>query len=1024
MDKQFFRLGEISDFVFTMLGDFCSASGFDAKKQKDYKEEKTSTAFDKYNLIDNKSEISKLINSFYETAFEKHKCFSYFSFYMINFSNSLQSAISKFNCSILIDFSKKEILQFLIIHYTAFHYAKFSILEYKNFKDSLNFHAKKKYSDILKNHNLTFTELSEKASWTSLEKVLQEYKKYCSDNNEKDFNCKDFIQHYLFLGFTKALKNVFDFSEEEINNTIDFIIKNIDEVEYNCKNLFTPAENMEEIIFYLLNPYPQNEEIPYLYVFFQKENYYLQKSFKLFQERNFSNLAIEYQASDYFINSYSQINQEKAEEYFKLLNALNDDYTNKILIPWYKARTLIFSLTFCDKEHDEKLKQEACNIYKEIFSNYKYFIGNNLPEFLSDAIAIDVYCNPKKDIFNNAQDNTDESSILKPGKSYWDFGYAIGLFAENSKKTYLLSYNAEQNFWTNFPPTKFLNFEQAYNVFCKETKENEFELPALLNEKYNNQKEKDKLIREDKKNLRTPLGLRYYSQLSIRCMIVDGSNFGELDKIADFGRINKYIIENSENADLLFTNDENGANALIRSLERYKMLSYGFSDENQTKRNKIFSEYYNNITQKQYEIIKNIFPNALYEDEELIKTLDEFSKKEFDDFVSKMDKFYKKIKPKPENFGELKSELKNKIILPLIKCVKNHIFDEAIRLNGRKCISALQLAIDCYDFEIVTEILNNLPEGTELSKTYISHEYLTPLQYAIRKYDYLMQFIEMIYRKKNWEISKRDTIRRKNIEKGVLDSDKNYYQNGDIIFKFINTNPIEECGFYLTPKKNENPNIIFEQQENLIKIIELLAQKSNPISVDTFYYLADQVDPIDNSVFNDVLDITRILIETGHAELTGTNFEWDREDSICENQTLLAYCINHSSKNPNCEKIFQKNYGMLDFLLSEYPEKFKDSINNKIMAYGDNGKIRYDTDLHYFITNQIESIKLYQNMKRDLGYGKQIAFTMNRFLTLFYNAGADFNTPDHDGKTALDYLRQYRTYMPTGCIPQEIVKML
>ena len=228
-----------------MLGDFCSASGFDAKKQKDYKEEKTSTAFDKYNLIDNKSEISKLINSFYENAFEKYKGFSYFSYFMLKIPNFLQSGIFKFDRSVLIDFSKKEILQFLIIHYTAFHYAKFSILEHKKFKDSLNFHAKKKYSDILKKYNLTFADLSEKASWTSLENVLQEYKKYCSDNNEKGFNCKDFIQHYLFLGFTKALKNVFDFSEEEINNTIDFIIKNIDEVEYNCKNLFTTTDNIE-----------------------------------------------------------------------------------------------------------------------------------------------------------------------------------------------------------------------------------------------------------------------------------------------------------------------------------------------------------------------------------------------------------------------------------------------------------------------------------------------------------------------------------------------------------------------------------------------------------------------------------------------------------------------------------------------------------------------------------------------------------------------------------------------------------
>lgn len=1024
--NNFFTLGEISNSVFTMLGDFCSASRLDAKAQSDYKNE-TSSAFDKYNLVDGNSRISEVINIFYKTAFFKYKGFSYLSFFMLNFPKILQSGIKSFDPRILEDFSKKEIIEFLLIHYSAFYYGKFSSSEQRIFIDEMKIQSTNSYNDILKDTRLNYEKLSEEATWSSLEKVLQKSIDVYTDEKEKFFDCRTLVQHYLFLRFKKSLKDIFAFSDDDVNNLFCFIIKHIDDVN---RKVFTDIKNIEvEKNYDLLSMDFSISQlrIPYIYDFFGKGNDFINKGIKEFSLENLESQNLKFEAVEYFINSYTKITKEESDKYFEIFNNLNEDYYNKIIIPWYKARVTIFSLTFEDKKKDKELKKQACELFRKIFTDYKYSIGNNLREFLSDAIAIDVYCNPKKDIFNNSQDDTDESSIILPGKAYWDFGYAIGMFPEDSKKTYLLTYNAKQNFWTNFPPSKFVNQEKAYKVFCKETKENELELPILL-EKFNNQDKLDSLIRKDEKNTRFSLEIRCYSMLSIRCLKANGSKFGAFDKSSDFGRINKYIKDKS--SDILFVNDENGANALIRSLDRYKMLSYGFSDEDQLERSKIFSEYHNNIHQKQHEIIINEFPKAKFNDKELLEQSDKYFREEYNKFINKTQSLYCSIISKEQNDKDkiefLKSELKDKIILPLIKKAENNLLDEAIVLNGRKCVSALQLAIDCYDVDIVKEILNNLPpQKDNLSEVFISHEYVTPLQYAIRKYDYLMQSAEMINRKSAVLICKREIHNRKNVSKGILDYDKDYYKQGDILFNFIDYHPFEECGLYLKHKKNESENILFEEQENLIQIIHLLADKTNPISVDTFYYLADIIDPEDGCVFKDVLDITKLLIDTGHADLSGTDFEWDRKIFSEPSQTLLAYCINHSTKSKNGEKAFQKNYGMLDFLLSKYPEKFKDIINRKIKAPGDDGKIRCDTDLHYFITNQIESIKFYnKEMNRDLNYGKQISARMNQFLKLFLKAGADFNIPDQDGKTALDYLRQYRPYMPADCLPDEIINML
>lgn len=1039
-------LGKCSNFLMTMLGDFFSQNGMKSKTQTDYKDENNKTVYGIYNLDDGKSKLSKIKNEFSKIAFIKYKGFSRFSVLMLSFPSFLQKSIKYYDPRINEYFDDQQIITFLLVQYVVYHYKKSEAYEKELFQEFLNLHITNTYNKLLTDTKVNIKTLSENCKWTSLAEVLEvaNTQGVYNDENELKRDSMVLVQHYVFLGFMNALKEVFNFDDEKIQNLESLLVNEIANLVVN-QNYYIQNYSIH-FYEYMRRPFDYSENM--IFSLFNidcnaiKSMFYTQEEWKIKEFREgikhikegilpgFKDKSI-----NFFINSYTRITKDTACEYIKILESFNDEYYDNVIIPWYKARIAIFSLTFTDKKRDKALKKEACDLFKDIFDNYKYLIGNNLAEFLSDAIACDVYCNPKKDIFDNAQDNTDESSIIRPGKAYWEFGYALDIFDEDSKKTYLLTYNAESNFWTNFPPTKFENQEKAFEVFCKETSKSEFELPQLL-KNFDDPVKIDNLGSKERKDFRQPLGNRYYSNLSIRCLkakLPDEKSKGP----SDFMFINNYINEKQNSPDILFINDENGANALLRSLNRYKMLSYGYTDEDLVKRGEYFSESYKKWFHEQFKYVMENCPDVELGTQNE-NGLNEYLEKGRTDFYNNIGQFYntlQKVVNTKEEREKLKTEIKEKIVLPLINKAGKHIFDEAIVLDGKKCVSALQIAIDSYDYEIVKEIIENLPDNSDLSKIYISSEYVTPLQYAVRKYDYLMQYSEMIIAKNNSieGLEKRAIHSRKKVDKGILDYDKDFYSSQDYISTFIETFPWEECGRGLLLHRDEtNKNIISVQQKNLIEIIKFLAQNTNPISVDTFYYLADIIDPKDGHVFSDIFDITKILIETGHAELSGTDFEWERNHSE-PTQTLLAYCINHQKKDGNSNHYFQqKNYDMLAFLLCNYPEQFKSIINNLIIGIDNEGRLRKDTDLHFFITNQLESVKLWNNpslctekvfntRRARKEYGKRIADRMNIFLTLFKQAGARFDIPDQDGKTAKDYLIEWKDKLPEKSIPEGIL---
>ena len=694
---------------------------------------------------------------------------------------------------------------------------------------------------------------------------------------------------------------------------------------------------------------------------------------------------------------------------------MGNDVVAKFFINWWKARSTIFSLAFDDSEDDKKKIKDAVELFRETFNQYKYFAGPNLREFLSDAIAADVYFNrkPVKDIIENTQDDTDEASILKPGKTYWEFGYAVGIFEEDSKKTYLIAYNAEKNFWNNFPAMKFTYQEAALNRYEEEVFEEEIVLSKLVSD-FNDEKKIDNLLSKEKKRTRQKLRRRMYSNLSIAIMKAESAD--------DFTRIDNFIRLLDEKS--IFANDESGANPLVRALNEYKNCVYGFNAEYRQNRDEILSKF--SESQNCYRQIAGKCPSVGFYSEESITVSADIFEKADTSFI----KHYCQLKPSEDNFDAEYNVLQNRasllkkhVIIPLIKKAKNHITDEAIQLEVRHCVSALQLAIDSYDAELVRLIVEFLPsEKSNLAKLYISEEFVTPLQYAIRKYDYFMQMADCVGNGTSMEpLERREIPNRKNVNFGVLPEDKEF-NNKSAYKKSLSDFTDLEVGCCIMRIEKEG-NILYKQQKELFEIIKFLASKTNPISVDTMYYLADQVDknnPIDKSSFNDVIDIARILLDTDMVEVESANTEWDRAIFKHPYLTLLARCIENY------------NWSMLKLILS-HPnslKRIKPTINRIVSVPGmdseGNPTVVTSTDLDFFFARMCE--KLPPKVKKQHStpelkiYSDWWNATCHDIMLLFWKAGARFDIEENQGKTTLYHIEKWRRegYIADSAIPKEI----
>lgn len=359
-------------------------------------------------------------------------------------------------------------------------------------------------------------------------------------------------------------------------------------------------------------------------------------------------------------------------------------------------------------------------------------------------------------------------------------------------------------------------------------------------------------------------------------------------------------------------------------------------------------------------------------------------------------------------FDNARQTLKSVIMDMIEKTPLDAITDEAHTLDTEFCVSALQLAIDCRDLDFVKAIAEKLKQADKWQggTLYISEDYLTPLQYAVLQYDYLVQFDMMLGSGYIQPLEMRGMPHRKIASGGIQKEDRDFYADRKIERR-VRALPEETAGLYIA---RGTPRSLFE-------IIKYLASETNPISVDTFYLIADQMDSSDNfAIYTDVEKLVHYMINTGHADLCGTNFEWDR--GKVPQETLLAKCIRI------------RNYDLMRLLLEEYADKLKGIINELITGFCVNpqGKMQFkhETDLHFFVLNQIESAKMWHDdnrwhsKKEQDDYGKQIAHTLFTILSLFKQAGARFDIPDAKNKTVADYLREWKDKFPAGSIPENV----
>ena len=973
MEQKFFNhsatLGEITQFSFIMLGSFWNDCGLATDLQRKY-EEKDSTVFSKYNLFDPEQELAKDFEKFKEKI-DSYQANSMETISLLEFPKCLLDGITKLTLSYSeprkINFSR---VAKLYLNYHIIYFNK-KFWNHNSFQE-IQAMIQETYSSIIKEKpDLNFKELQESATWKTISDYLTDLKEsgMIASETKKNISAR-IVRHYLFIHFLKALEEVFEVDVQELQEyyTSTSLNKIIEEIEWLKTVQKIEGVHQDTSIWYWL-PSKAGTEVKT-----QKFNEFLSQ---------FTGNA---PLTEYFLNSNDVIKRERASQ---LLRHLRSNWAENpqaaFFENWFRARTEIFCLKFDGSDSDKTKVEEAQKLYKETFENFKYIAGKNLQEFIFDALAIETYFNQKqkKDILNNSQDDSNKSSLTKQAKTYWEFAYAVGLLDNNSMKTYLSAYNVAKNFWWAFPMQKFNHQENVQKRFKDEIQNEELRLPSIISD-FSDKKKIDNLLSKERGDLRQKLGNRYYSNLTIAIM--------KAQTAGDFDRINAFIT--AMDAEKLAVNDECGATPLIRALQEYKCCQLNHSSEYRKKRGELLFQWNNEQEELNSHLCGNMTVGRRIEEERK-----ELGKRYFNDFIETTNYLIQSIQEETrEEMKKRKNFLKEKVIIPLIeKIPASSLLDEALELDYSSCVSALQLAIDSYDAELVECILKKLPENP--LTFYISDEYTTPLQYAIRKYDFWNLTVEKHCGKKENIRSLSKVPKRKITSGGIFNKEQDIASKSNQI-PILQQISSEIFGFVRDFKS---------QQEHLVKIIHLLADKTNPISVDNFYYLIDQMDPEDNIPYNQAIELAQYLLETGHVDLTMTDNEWTRNKPSLPFMTVLGYCID------------KYNYSILQLLLeSQYTEQLKEIINLRLAFKGNEEKFRYQTDPLMFVQNMILNIKNYylKDPEKYDAYGKEIAKNLYLFLTLFSKVGANFDLPDQEGKSIKDYLREWKDKFPDGAIPE------
>ncbi|MDR1868557.1 MAG: ankyrin repeat domain-containing protein, partial [Treponema sp.] len=265
---------------------------------------------------------------------------------------------------------------------------------------------------------------------------------------------------------------------------------------------------------------------------------------------------------------------------------------------WARARLAVLSCNLDGSEEDEKLKKKALKGYHTAFDKGRNFAGAYLKAFLEESIAATVYFNRRKiqdipkvidpknslktPITDDVKENEEKNREASYGaKQYYEYGYALNLFEQESSETYLLHFNAEEHFWKVFPTHQFINAEAV----SQKSTEDLFRAKGIylieggkeeLEQYIETLKQKLKNVSEKTINKRMEIQPGHniqYTPLSIAL------ERGELD-IAEH-----YLKDFADSLDVTVINTH-GSTALSQALNRYKYHKFFGGDEQNTERYK------------------------------------------------------------------------------------------------------------------------------------------------------------------------------------------------------------------------------------------------------------------------------------------------------------------------------------------------------------------------------------------------------------------------------------------------------
>lgn len=220
------------------------------------------------------------------------------------------------------------------------------------------------------------------------------------------------LEVYLLNNYKKALKKVFGFTDEELDQIKKDFIDYLAGVNEN--ELFKNYKSINDELRYGVIE-------RYMRLFTSRELY-------LNKEKDFLK-----RIKDSFIEA-SKSNNIEIKHIFDFLE------------PWLLGYKAVAERRFGDAE----------KLYKQAFEN-RYLAGDYILPFLKQAFVLELYNNGKwtKSIQAAEPDTNNINPICKQAQIYWNYGYVLDLFDKPATDTFLESFRIYQNFYNEFPPEMF-----------------------------------------------------------------------------------------------------------------------------------------------------------------------------------------------------------------------------------------------------------------------------------------------------------------------------------------------------------------------------------------------------------------------------------------------------------------------------------------------------------------------------------------------------------------------------------------